>query len=70
MSLSEEFCTPTGKVLSLDAEKKHPWSGRDVYNAYFTAHETNPTSMFVEFAIDKDLVTLKEAMEICIKNTS
>ena len=35
---------------SVNTEKKHPWSRRDVYNA-----------MFVEFAIDKDLVTLKEA---------
>ena len=42
ISLVDEFGTPGGKSLSSsrNSEKKHSWTGKDIYNVYFTPHET------------------------------
>ena len=43
ISLVDEFGTPGDKSASLtsgNSEKKHSWTGKDIYNVYFTPHET------------------------------
>ena len=70
ISLVDEFGTPGGKSASPsgNSEKKHSWTGKDIYNVFLHLTRQRVTYISVEYAVAKDLAALKEVMEIFIRN--